>query len=234
MQSTENFIGEIGEKGLKIKKAVFTVPSQFTEKQKLSILSAAEKVGTETPRTTNEPSAAALAYKLGEDLTYKKKETFSSTIVGVDYNVAPSANQKVKYQEKVIVFNLGGGTLDLTILNITKNDKDSLNFEIILTEGDIHLGGSDFDNILKNYCIELFSKENDLNKEDILNDYKACRRLKIKCENAKKLLGIKNDVIISIDNFYNGNDLLLSINQNTFKEKCNSLYERIKKKLILY
>ena len=231
LQCAENFIAEIAGKGLKIKNAVFTVPSQFSEKQKLSILAVAEKQGIINPRIINEPTAAVLAYKLGEDLTYKKKKVFTSTIIGEDYNVAPSANQKVKYQEKVMVFDLGGGTLDLTILNITKNEKDSLDFDIILTEGNIHLGGSDFDNILKNYCIELFCRENGLNKEDILNNYKACRRLKIKCESAKKLLGIKNDVVISIDNFYKGNDLLLSINQKTFKEICNPLYENIKAKI---
>ena len=81
-----------------------------------------------------------------------------------------------------MVFDLGGGTLDLTIKKKKKTQDNSLNFDIILTEGDIHLGGSDFDNILKDYCIESFCAEYDINKKEVLNNYKACRRLKIKCE----------------------------------------------------
>ena len=231
LQCTEDFIAEIGGKGLKIKNAVFTVPSQFTDKQKKSILIAAQNVGIEIPRIINEPTAAALAYGLGKDLNYKKKEIFTSTIVGEDYKVAPSANQVVKYEEKVMVFDLGGGTLDLTILSIKKTQDNTLNFDILLTEGDIHLGGSDFDNILKDYCIEHFCAENEINKEDVLKDYKACRRLKMRCESVKKLLGINNNVLIQIDNFYKGNNLVLRINQKTFKEKCHSLYERIKAKI---
>ena len=231
LQCTEDFIAEIIGKRLKIEKAVFTVPSQFTDKQKESIYLAAEKLGIKVERLINEPTAAALAYGLGKDLYYKSNDVFSSTREGEDYQVAPSANQVVKYEEKVMVFDLGGGTLDLTILNIKKTDDKTLNFDIILTEGDIHLGGSDFDNVLKDYCIELFCAENDINKKDILNDYKACRRLKLKCESVKKLLSINNDVLIRIDNFYNGNNLVVNINQKTFKEKCNPLYNRIKNKI---
>ena len=230
LQCTEDFIDEIVGKRLKIKKAVFTVPSQFTEKQRQSILLAASDAGIEFPRIINEPTAAALAYGLGKDLEYKKN-VFNTTVVGEDNKVSPSPNQVVKYEEKVMIFDLGGGTLDLTILNIKKTQDNSLNFDIILTEGDIHLGGSDFDNILKDYCIESFCAEYDINKKEVLNNYKACRRLKIKCESVKKLLGINNDVLIQIDNFYNGNNLALKINQKTFKEKCNSLYERIKAKI---
>ena len=231
LQCTEDFIAEIIGKRLKIEKAVFTVPSQFTDKQKESIYLAAEKLGIKVERLINEPTAAALAYGLGKDLYYKSNDVFSSTREGEDYQVAPSANQVVKYEEKVMVFDLGGGTLDLTILNIKKTDDKTLNFDIILTEGDIHLGGSDFDNALKDYCIELFCAENEINKKDILNDYKACRRLKLKCESVKKLLSINNDVLIRIDNFYNGNNLVVNINQTTFKEKCNPLYNRIKNKI---
>ena len=72
LQCVENFIAEIGGKNLKIKNVVFAVPSQFSEKQKLSILSIAKNLGIKNPRIINEPTAAALAYKLGEDLTYKK------------------------------------------------------------------------------------------------------------------------------------------------------------------
>ena len=140
-------------------------------------------------------------------------------------------NQVTKHEEKVIIFDLGGCSLNLTILSIKKTNDNFFNFEIILNEGDIHLGGNDFDNILKDYSIELFCAENKINKEDVLKDFKACRRLKIKCESVKKLLSINNDVLIQIDNFYNGNNLSVRIDQKTFKEKCNSLYERINAKI---
>jgi len=232
--STEDFIAEtMDRKGLKIKNAVFTVPSQFTDQQKQSILHAAKLAGIEVPRIINEPTAAALAYGIGKDLTYKPKNNlFISTAEGVDYNVAPSANQFIKSEEKVMIFDLGGGTLDITILNINKNQDNSLNFDIKVTRGDIHLGGSDFDKILMDYCIKFFCEDNGINKQDILKDYRACRRLKVKCENAKKLLSIKNDVLIQIDNFYQENDLMLKIRQNEFIDICKPLYNRINDKIM--
>ena len=234
IQSTEDFIAEtLDRKGLKIKSAVFTVPSQFTDKQKQSILEAAKLAGIEVPRIINEPTAAALAYGIGKDLTYKPKNNlFISTAEGVDYNVAPSASQIIKSEEKVMIFDLGGGTLDITILNINKNQDNSLNFDVKVTRGDIHLGGSDFDKILMDYCIKYFCEDTGINKQDILKDYRACRRLKVKCENAKKLLSIKHDVLIQIDNFYQENDLMLKIRQSEFINICKPLYNRINDKIM--
>ena len=234
IQSTEDFIAEtLDRKGLKIKSAVFTVPSQFTDQQKQSILEAAKLAGIEVPRIINEPTAAALAYGIGKDLTYKPKNNlFISTAEGVDYNVAPSASQIIKSEEKVMIFDLGGGTLDITILNINKNQDNSLNFDVKVTRGDIHLGGSDFDKILMDYCIKYFCEDTGINKQDILKDYRACRRLKVKCENAKKLLSIKHDVLIQIDNFYQENDLMLKIRQSEFINICKPLYNRINDKIM--
>ena len=234
IQSTEDFIAEtLDRKGLKIKSAVFTVPSQFTDQQKQSILEAAKLAGIEVPRIINEPTAAALAYGIGKDLTYKPKNNlFISTAEGVDYNVAPSASQIIKSEEKVMIFDLGGGTLDITILNINKNQDNSLNFDVKVTRGDIHLGGSDFDKILMDYCIKYFCEDTGINKQDILKDYRACRRLKVKCENAKKLLSIKHDVLIQIDHFYQENDLMLKIRQSEFINICKPLYNRINDKIM--
>ena len=234
IQSTEDFIATATDSiGLKIKSAVFTVPSQFADKQKESILAAAKMAGIEVPRIINEPTAAAIAYGIGKDLIYEdKKNLFISTVVGEDYNVAPSANQFIKSEEKVMVFDLGGGTLDLTVLKIRKNQDNTLNFDVLLTEGDIHLGGSDFDKILMDYCIDYFCEDTGQNKADILNDYRACRRLKIKCENAKKLLSIKNSAIIQIDNFYQENDLVFNIRQNEFNQICKPLLDKITTKVV--
>ena len=232
VQCTEDFIAEtMKKKGLKIKKAFFTVPSQFTDQQKRSIQNAARIAGIEESRIINEPTAAALAYGIGRDLTYKKTNLFASTIIGDDFEVAPSASQYEKSEEKILTFDLGGGTLDLTILNVKKNKDNELEFNVILTKGDIHLGGSDFDKMLMDYCVKKFCEENNMVEEEILKDNNAFRRLKTKCESAKKILSIKNEVIIQLDNFYQEEDLFLKIKQNEFNLICEPLFKRIKDKV---
>lgn len=238
ISNTETFISEITQKPkIKIKSAVFTVPKQFTDQQKESIKNAAIAAGIEETRIINEPTAAALAYGIGHDLSLSKKDEdmFSSTMLENNYSVAPSANQVIKTKEKLMTFDLGGGTFDLTILNISKSDDDTLNFRIELTEGDIHLGGSDFDKRLIDYCIKEFCEENEFDKDiigkEILKDYSTYRRLKTKCENAKKLLSIKNQAIIKFDSFYKDIDLAIKINLDKFNEICQDLFDRIKNKV---
>ena len=239
IQNAEDFISLIHDKqGLKITNAVFTIPTQFTEKQKNSIIAAAKLAGIKVPRVIYEPTAAALAYGIGHDLIsceeakkISKRNLFSSTILGDDYTVAPSANEAIKFEETVMAFDLGGGTLDLTLLKIKKDKDNKIEFDVKLTEGDIHLGGSDFDKELIDYCIKYFCEENEIDKKVILNDFKAMRRLKIKCEGAKKLLSIKNEVIIQIDNLYDNNDLVIKIRQKEFERICKQLYTRIKNKV---
>ena len=234
---TVDFISSITQKPqTKITTAVFTVPTQFSDHQKNSILNAAKLAGIEVPRIINEPTAAALAYGIEHDLTNNQKDIdmFSSTIFGSNYSVAPSANQMIKYKEKIMTFDLGGGTFDLTILNITKDEDGLTNFQIELTEGDIHLGGSDFDKKLMEFCVKKFCEENELSEKEgieILKNYLTYRRLKSKCENAKKLLSIKNDTIIRFDSFYNDIDLAIKINLDDFNDICKSLFQRIKDKI---
>ena len=229
----EDFIAEtLNQIGVKITSAVFTVPTQFTEKQKQSIFQAAKLAGIKTQRIINEPTAAALAYGIGHDLTKTERDdVFSSTISGDEYSVAPSANQINKSKEKILVFDLGGGTLDITILTITKDNDEQINFQADLTDGDIHLGGSDFDKMLMDYCVKRFCEENELNENVFDNTYTGSRRLKGNCENAKKLLSIKNEVTIQIENFYNEKDLTIKVRRNEFDNICKPLYERINKKL---
>ena len=208
IQSTENFIDEIMNfKGFKIRSAVFTIPSPFNEKQKQSIIEAAKMAGIDVPRIINESTAAAIAYDIGKDVFFTKSE------------------------EKVMIFDLGGGTLKMTILNVNKSEDNNINYNILVTKEDIHLGGSDFDKLLMDYCIQYFCENTNINKDNILKDFRACRRLKIKCENAKKLLTKKNKVIIQIDNFYQENDLFLKIEQDEFIQICKHLYEMIEEKL---
>ena len=234
---TQDFISEITKKPkTNINTAVFTVPTQFSDKQKKSILNAAKLAGIEVPRIINEPTAAALAYGIQHELTnsQNEKDIFSSTMFGDNYSVPPSANQINKSKEKIMTFDLGGGTFDLTILNISKDEDGTTNFKIELTEGDIHLGGSDFDKKLMDFCVKKFCEDNELSEEkgkEILKDYLTYRRLKSKCEAAKKLLSIKNEAIIRFDNFYNDNDLAIKINLDDFNDICKSLFQRIKDKI---
>ena len=233
VQNAEDFIAEEENTiGLHIKKAVITVPAHFSESQKEAVRSAAKMAGIEVQRIINEPTAAALAYGIGRDLTLKNKKKkinmFSSIYDSEkEFDGAPTASDIFKTEEKVIVFDLGGGTFDITLLNISKNPEGKVTFEILLTNGDIHLGGSDFDNMLINYCIKEFCRRTENDENAVRNDKKACQRLKIKCENAKRILSIKNDTVISVDNFFNEDDLCIKISLDLFEDICKDLFDRI-------
>ena len=234
IQNAKDFIMQtLNKEFVTIKSAIFTIPTQFKQKQKESILEAAKMAGIQVPRLIFEPTAAALAYGIGHDLVpkEKKKILLRSSIYGKQYAVPPSANEIYKSEEKVLSFDLGGGTLDISILKVTKDKNNNINFEVKSTYGDIHLGGSDFDQKLIEYCIDYFCEDNGLDKKDIFNDYIAMRKLKIKCENAKKLLSVKNEVIIHIDNLYENNDLIIKIKQDEFENICKPLFNKIQEKI---
>ncbi len=238
-KNIEAFINDI-DKGTQIREAIFTVPKQFTDSQIKGVLEAAKIAGIEIPRCINEPNAAILAYGFGDNLSSKKLEKqeekiskFNSTIIGADYEVPPLANQSEKKDEQInnlMVFDLGGGTLDISLLNLTSLNK-TYDFEATLTDGDTHLGGSDFDKYLMNYCLDLFCSQMKINKNDLLNDFNAIRRLKIKCENAKKMLSIKDKTTILIDNFYKNENLMVILKKKDFLDICEPLYKRIKEKI---
>ena len=209
VQNAEDFIAETQQiEGLKITKAIITVPAHFNENQKNAVRGAAKMAGIEIPRIINEPTAAALAYGIGNDLiaedpSNQKQNEYYENNTNTEVGFAPPlVCEKNKSEEKVIVFDLGGGTFDITILNIKKNKEGQLVFEVESTNGDIHLGGSDFDNMLIDYCIKEFCRRTDFDENEVRKDKKACQRLKIKCENAKKLLSTINQTIINVDNFY--------------------------------
>ena len=229
VQNAEEFIAQKSQ-GIKINKAVITVPAHFRDHQKEAVKLAAKMAGIETARIINEPTAAALAFGLGKDLknnTENNPYSIFNSISQDDSTSAPSPLDK-EWNENAMVFDLGGGTLDVTILNIFKNNIGDINFNVIVTDGDIHLGGSDFDNRLIDYCIKEFCNTTGNKEADIRADKKACKRLKIKCENSKKLLSIMNETIINLDNFYGQSDLMISMKRQKFEEElCKDLYDRI-------
>ena len=104
-----------------------------------------------------------------------------------------------------------------------------VDFDVLATDGNIHLGGSDFDNKLIDFCIKEFCNVSGYKENEVINDKNACKRLKIKCERAKKLLSIMKETIINLDNFYESDDLTIKISRDTFEDICEDLYGEIGK-----
>ena len=118
-----------------------------------------------------------------------------------------------------MVFDLGGGTFDVSILSL-KNNKD---FKAIATDGDTHLGGDDFDNRLVNICIKKFCKVYGVDETEIRKDKNIKRRLKVQCEKAKKKLSTQTNTTIKLYNFYKEYTLYVEITRSEFDELCEDL-----------
>ena len=186
----------------KINKLVITVPANFNDSQRDSTIKAAKLAGIEVLRIINEPTAAALAYGLQE-------------------------KNNLKNNSKILIFDLGGGTFDVTILNINK-DKDGQNFDILATNSNKFLGGEDFDNKLVDHFLDEFCRKMEENKEEIKKDKKAIKRLKIACENIKRVLSIEKETTLCLNNFYNNQDIFEDISRNSFEYLCKDLFEKLK------
>lgn len=177
--------------GHSVKKAVITVPAYFNDSQRQATKDAAVIAGLEPVRLVAEPTAASLAYSL--DKTADK-------------------------EKKIIVIDLGSGTLDVSLLTI-----DDGVIEVLATSGDTHLGGEDYDNRLLMHCAEEFKKKY---KADILTNPKSIRRLKIACEKAKISLSSMSETTIEVDSLFDGNDLSLKISRAKFEQLCDDLIRR--------
>ena len=190
----------------RVSKLVITVPANFNDAQRNCTKQAAKLAGIEVLRIINEPTAAALAYGLQD----KGKEI----------------------NGKTLVFDLGGGTFDVTILNINKDRKNSEQyFEIISTNGDKFLGGEDFDNKLVEYALDKFCFKNELSKEDVKKDKKAMRKLKIACEKIKRVLSSSRETTLCINHFYDNKDILEKITNNQFIDLTKDLVKKLEKPL---
>ncbi|KZP07897.1 heat shock protein 70 [Athelia psychrophila] len=169
--------------------AVITVPAAFNDSQRQATKDAGTISGLNVLRIINEPSAAAIAYGLG------------LKVVGV---------------RNVLVFDLGGGTLGVSLLII----EDGI-FEVRATAGDNHLGGEDFDNCLVNHFVEEFERKN---KKDLSSDPRALRRLRTACERAKRTLSSAAQTSIEIDSLFEGIDFYTSLTRARFEELCQDLF----------
>ncbi|XP_067932560.1 heat shock protein 70 A1-like [Watersipora subatra] len=176
--------------GEKVTEAVVTVPAYFNDSQRQSTKDAGVIAGLNVKRIINEPTAAALAY-------------------GLDKNLQADKN--------VLIFDLGGGTFDVSILTIAEGSM----FEVRSTAGNTHLGGEDFDNRL----VEPFAKEFERkHKKDLRKNARALRRLRTACERAKRTLSSSAQANVEIDSLFEGIDFYTSITRARFEELCGDLF----------
>ena len=191
-------------------KAVITVPAQFTNGQRESTKKAAEMAGLEVIRIINEPTAAAIGYLYDKNNFPIKKSNFDFI-----------------EEKNILVFDLGGGTFDASILRV-KNKT----FEVLATCGDNHLGGEDFTNILTDYIINCFKDDEgfgDIDFKDKKNEnaFKSFQKLKVKIEDYKKQLSYEKEVeIVSDGAFYENKEIHYSISRNTYENECEELFEK--------
>jgi molecular chaperone DnaK len=179
--------------GHKVNKAVITVPAYFNDAQRQATKDAGQIAGLEVMRIINEPTAAALAYGLEK-----------------------------KAQEKIVVFDLGGGTFDVSVLEVA----DGV-FRVISTNGDTHLGGDDFDQTLINHVADQFKKEQGI---DLRKDTMALQRLQEACEKAKKELSSAQSTDINLPfitaDASGPKHLQVTITRAQFEQMCDALVER--------
>ncbi|KAH9813229.1 heat shock protein 70 family [Melampsora americana] len=173
--------------GKEVKKAVITVPAYFNDSQRLSTKDAGAIAGLDVLRIINEPTAAAIAYGLGE-----------------------ASEKKDKKERTVLIFDLGGGTFDVSLLSITGGV-----FAVKATAGDTHLGGEDFDNALLEHFKAEFKRKT---KHDIDGDARALRRLRSACERAKRTLSSVTQTTVEVDSLFQGADFSASISRARFEE----------------
>ena len=173
--------------GDEVKDAVITVPAYFNDSQRNATKDAGIIAGLNVLRIINEPTAAAIAYGLDK-----------------------------KGEKNVLIYDLGGGTFDVSLLLI----EDGI-FEVKATGGNTHLGGEDFDNCLLEYCKNEFKKKY---RQDLSDNKKSIRRLKTACERAKRTLSSTAQTSIEIDSLYNGNDFYLTMSRAKFENLCDNLF----------
>ncbi len=175
--------------GQEVKDAVITVPAYFNDAQRTATKDAGSIAGINVLRIINEPTAAAIAY-------------------GLDKMTSDEKN--------VLIFDLGGGTFDVSLLTI----EDGI-FEVKATAGDTHLGGEDFDNRLVSHFVKEFKRKN---KHDISDNARSMRRLRTACERAKRTLSSSTQTSIEIDSLFEGIDFYSSLSRARLEELCIDLF----------
>jgi len=175
--------------GKKVSEAVVTVPAYFNDSQRQATKDAGVIAGLNVLRIINEPTAAAIAYGL---------------------------DKKVSAERNVLIFDLGGGTFDVSILTIEEGI-----FEVKSTAGDTHLGGEDFDNRMVSHFVQEFKRKHG---KDLSDNKRGLRRLRTACERAKRTLSSSSQASIEIDSLHEGVDFYSTITRARFEELNADLF----------
>jgi len=175
--------------GKTVNNAVITVPAYFNDSQRQATKDAGAIAKLNVQRIINEPTAAAIAYGL---------------------------DKKGGGEQNILIFDLGGGTFDVSLLTI----EDGV-FEVKATAGDTHLGGEDFDNRMVNHFVEEFKRKH---KKDLMTNQRAIRRLRTACERAKRTLSSSAQASIEIDSLFDGIDFYTSVSRARFEELNADLF----------
>ena len=176
--------------GKEVKNAVVTVPAYFNDSQRQATKDAGSISGLNVLRIINEPTAAAIAYGLD-----KKGE-----------------------EKNVLIFDLGGGTFDVSLLTIEEGI-----FEVKATAGDTHLGGEDFDNRMVDYFLQDFKRRH---RKDMSGNQRSLRRLRTACERAKRTLSSSTQAHIEIDSLFDGIDFNSTITRARFEDLCMDYFKK--------
>merc|ERR1712125_301963 len=176
--------------GLEVRHAVITVPAYFNDAQRQATKDAGAIAGLNVLRIINEPTAAAIAYGLD-----KKGE-----------------------EKNVLIFDLGGGTFDVSLLTIEEGI-----FEVKATAGDTHLGGEDFDNRMVDYFLQDFKRRH---RKDMSQNQRSLRRLRTACERAKRTLSSSTQAHIEIDSLFDGVDYNATITRARFEDLCMDYFKK--------
>jgi heat shock 70kDa protein 1/2/6/8 len=179
-----------GYLGSSVKNAVITVPAYFNDAQRQATKDAGSIAGLNVLRIINEPTAAAIAYGL---------------------------DKKNSKEINVLIYDLGGGTFDVSLLSI----EDGV-FEVKATAGDTHLGGEDFDRRLLEYCMSDFKRKHKL---DMSSNKRAVRRLQTACETTKKTLSSSTVASMEIDALFEGLDYNTTISRAKLEDLCSDLFK---------
>lgn len=176
--------------GKEVKNAVVTVPAYFNDSQRQATKDAGSISGLNVLRIINEPTAAAIAYGLD-----KKGD-----------------------EKNVLIFDLGGGTFDVSLLTIEEGI-----FEVKATAGDTHLGGEDFDNRMVDYFLQEFKRRH---RKDMSQNQRSLRRLRTACERAKRTLSSSTQAHIEIDSLFDGIDFNATITRARFEDLCMDFFKK--------
>ncbi|KAK9748914.1 hypothetical protein RND81_02G089700 [Saponaria officinalis] len=187
-QTAESYLGS------EVKDAVVTVPAYFSDSQRQATKNAGIIAGLNVMRIINEPTAAAIAYCL-------EKKAAEIDLV----------------KRNVLVFDLGGGTFDVSLVSVDKNS-----FEVKAVSGDTHLGGGDFDNRLVNHFVAEFKKKHD---KDISDDPRSLGKLRVACERAKRVLSACTETSVVLDCLYDRIDFSSDVSRARFERLNMDLFK---------